>query len=140
MRAREQAGEGSVVPITVRQLEAVVRIAESLAKMTLSPVATEEHVNEAIHLFQVSTLDAASSGVGGAENLSPQMVQQIGTVETLLKRRIAIGSKANLAQIVREFDISHNLPENVVRHAVNILVARDEFGYINQRKRIKRKR
>ena len=30
----------------VRQLEAVVRIAESLAKMSLAPVATEEHVNE----------------------------------------------------------------------------------------------
>jgi DNA replication licensing factor MCM5 len=30
------SGNGSTVPITVRQLEAVIRISESLAKMTLS--------------------------------------------------------------------------------------------------------
>uniref|UniRef100_A0A672RBT8 DNA replication licensing factor MCM5 n=1 Tax=Sinocyclocheilus grahami TaxID=75366 RepID=A0A672RBT8_SINGR len=51
------------IPITVRQLEAVVRIAESLAKMKLQPIAGEEEVDEALRLFQVSTLDAALSGI-----------------------------------------------------------------------------
>lgn len=50
------------IPITVRQLEAVIRISESLAKLQLLPFATEVHVNEALRLFQVSTLDAAMSG------------------------------------------------------------------------------
>ena len=50
------------IPITVRQLEAIVRISESLAKMSLAPFATETHVDEALRLFQVSTLEAASSG------------------------------------------------------------------------------
>lgn len=45
-----------------RQLEAVIRISESLAKMQLLPFATEEHVSEALRLFQVSTLDAAMTG------------------------------------------------------------------------------
>jgi len=45
-----------------RQLEAVVRIAESLAKMRLAPFAVEADVDEALRLFQVSTLDAAMSG------------------------------------------------------------------------------
>lgn len=45
-----------------RQLEAIVRIAESLAKMKLQAVAGEEEVDEALRLFQVSTLDAALSG------------------------------------------------------------------------------
>lgn len=45
-----------------RQLEAVVRIAESLAKMKLQAIAGEEEVDEALRLFQVSTLDAALSG------------------------------------------------------------------------------
>jgi len=45
-----------------RQLEAIIRISESLAKMQLQAFATEVHVNEALRLFQVSTLDAASSG------------------------------------------------------------------------------
>ena len=45
-----------------RQLEAIVRISESLAKMRLAPFATEADVDEALRLFQVSTLDAAMSG------------------------------------------------------------------------------
>ena len=35
----------SKIPITVRQLEAIVRISESLAKMSLQSVATEHHVD-----------------------------------------------------------------------------------------------
>jgi len=50
------------VPITVRQLEAIIRIAESCAKMRLSEVATEDDVGTAIELFNVSTLQAARMG------------------------------------------------------------------------------
>ena len=50
------------MPITVRQLEAIVRISESLARMQLQPVATEAHVREAIDLFKISTMDAVKSG------------------------------------------------------------------------------
>ncbi len=51
-----------------RQLEAIVRISESLAKMTLSPHATEEHVDEAIRLFNHSTMSAIQSGAGVFHN------------------------------------------------------------------------
>ena len=50
------------ISITVRQLEAVIRISESLAKMRLALFVTDANVNEALRLFQVSTLDAAMSG------------------------------------------------------------------------------
>lgn len=39
-----------------------MRIAEALSKMRLQPFATEADVEEALRLFQVSTLDAALSG------------------------------------------------------------------------------
>lgn len=45
-----------------RQLEAIIRVSESLAKMQLQPFVTETHVDEALRLFQVSTLEAATSG------------------------------------------------------------------------------
>jgi len=52
-----------------RQLEAIIRISESLAKMQLQPFATETHIVEALRLFQVSTLNAAMSGsLAGNEN------------------------------------------------------------------------
>lgn len=49
-----------------------MRIAESLAKMKLQAVAGEEEVDEALRLFQVSTLDAALSG-----SLSGQWVGRV---------------------------------------------------------------
>lgn len=52
-----------------RQLEAIVRIAEALSKMKLQPFATEADVEEALRLFQVSTLDAALSGTLSGEHI-----------------------------------------------------------------------
>ncbi|KAG7421269.1 DNA replication licensing factor mcm5 [Fusarium oxysporum f. sp. rapae] len=49
--AEIEANTRSSIPITIRQLETIVSITESLAKLTLSPVATEAHVDEAIRLF-----------------------------------------------------------------------------------------
>lgn len=53
---------GSTIPITVRQLEAIVRMSESLAKMELLPFVEERHIDEALRLFQVSTLAAVATG------------------------------------------------------------------------------
>ena len=41
------------IPITVRQLEAVIRLSESIAKMSLNDVVNIHHVTEAHRLFQV---------------------------------------------------------------------------------------
>ena len=56
-REIEEEGEKRLaIPITVRQLEAIVRISESLAKMELKPFATDAHVDEAIRIFQVNLM------------------------------------------------------------------------------------
>ena len=58
----------SIIFLFTRQLEAIIRIAESQAKMRLAAFATDADVDEALRLFQVSTLDAATSGtLAGAE-------------------------------------------------------------------------
>ena len=56
----EDDDEGDV-PITVRQLEAIIRISEAIAKMTMSDIADDKHVDEAIRLFTNSTLNSATS-------------------------------------------------------------------------------
>ncbi|KAM0026201.1 putative DNA helicase [Helianthus debilis subsp. tardiflorus] len=55
-RQANETGESSAVPITVRQLEAMVRLSKSLAKMRLSNVANDNDVQEAIRLFNNSTI------------------------------------------------------------------------------------
>jgi DNA replication licensing factor MCM5 len=39
------------IPITVRQLEAIVRLSEAIAKMRLDQVVRPDHVTEAHRLF-----------------------------------------------------------------------------------------
>jgi len=57
-RDAEEEGGRLSIPITVRQLEAIIRISESLAKMELKSFATMAHVTEAIRIFKVSTLSS----------------------------------------------------------------------------------
>ena len=61
--SEDESSAGAAVPITVRQLEAIVRIAESLARMQLKTTAGREHVDEAIRLFNQATVDALKSGI-----------------------------------------------------------------------------
>lgn len=90
------------IPITVRQLEAIIRISESLAKMQLQPFATDVHVNEALRLFQVSTLDAASTGsLSGAEGFTTEEDHEmLNRIEKQLKRRFAIGTQVSEKNII----------------------------------------
>mmetsp|Transcript_30581 Transcript_30581/g.79786 ORF Transcript_30581/g.79786 Transcript_30581/m.79786 type:complete len:700 (-) Transcript_30581:2328-4427(-) len=52
----------NAIPITVRQLEAIVRLSESIAKICLMSEVTEEMVDEAYRLFQTATVDAIKHG------------------------------------------------------------------------------
>ena len=76
VREAKEADGGDVapIPVTVRQLEAMVRISESLARMELASQVTDRHVTAAIQLFHASTLDAVRSGISQAANLSDEQV------------------------------------------------------------------
>ncbi|KAA8585637.1 hypothetical protein FQN60_004331 [Etheostoma spectabile] len=123
------------IPITVRQLEAVVRIAESLAKMKLQAVAGEEEVDEALRLFQVSTLDAALSGsLSGVEGFTSQEDQEvISRVEKQLKRRFAIGSQVSEHSIVQDFT-KQKYPEHAIYKVLQLMLRRGELQHRMQRK------
>ena len=98
--------ERSSIPITVRQLEAIIRITESLAKLELSPIAHERHVEEAIRLFQASTMDAASQDpIGGMDPTgnSRSIMAEIREIEQELKRRLPIGWSTSYQTLRREF-------------------------------------
>jgi DNA replication licensing factor MCM5 len=102
MRERAKKGGAPAVPITVRQLEAITRVSESLAKMCLQPHVTEEHVQEALRLFEVSTIDAARSGVAEMVVLSPEQREELTLVETQIKQKLAIGATASKRHLVED--------------------------------------
>ena len=125
----------ATIPITVRQLEAIVRIAESLAKMSLSPFALEPHIDEALRLFQVSTLDAATSGsLTGAEGFTSDLDQEvIRRIERQLKNRFPIGCQVSEQRIIQDF-LKQNYPERSILTVINIMLRRGELQHRLQRK------
>jgi DNA replication licensing factor MCM5 len=106
----------------VRQLEAIVRISESLAKLSLSPIATETHVDEAIRLFLASTMDAVTQGEGQG---SRELMEEVGKVEDELRRRLPIGWSTSLATLKREFVDGRGYSEQSLNRALVVLQRRD---------------
>jgi DNA replication licensing factor MCM5 len=124
-----EANARSSIPITVRQLEAIVRISESLAKLTLSPVATEEHVDEAMRLFLASTMDAVNQG--GAQG-SREINDEANKVVAELKRRLPIGWGTSLATLRREMVEDKGFSEPALNRALMMLQRRDTIMFRHQ--------
>lgn len=139
MRTSNKEEKKSNIPITVRQLEAIVRISESLAKMELQPFATERHVEEAMRLFQVSTLDAAHSGdLAGAEGFTTEEEHHnLLRLEKQLKKRFAIGSQVSEFSIVQDF-LKQKYPERAIYKVLYLMIRRGELQHRMQRKMLYR--
>ncbi|XP_005104462.1 DNA replication licensing factor mcm5-A [Aplysia californica] len=130
-----ETGKRISIPITVRQLEAIIRIAESQAKMRLSPFATDADVDEALRLFQVSTLDAATSGnLAGAEGFTTEEDRELlGRIEKQVKRRFVIGSQVSEHAIIQDFT-KQKYPERAVTKVLSLMLRRGEIQHRMQRK------
>lgn len=121
-RAEIEANVRSSIPITVRQLEAIVRITESLAKLSLSPIAAEAHVDEAIRLFLASTMDAVMQGEGQG---GKELMEESSKIEEELKRRLPIGWSTSLATLRREFVDGRGYTEQALNRALIVMQRRD---------------
>ncbi|KAF6264625.1 MCM2/3/5 family-domain-containing protein [Scenedesmus sp. NREL 46B-D3] len=75
-------GSHSAYRITVRQLEALVRLSEAMARVALSPSVTGEHVAEAAKLLKASILKVDVSDLEMDEDdLADMMAEQQGRAE-----------------------------------------------------------
>ncbi|KAJ4268304.1 minichromosome maintenance protein 5 [Fusarium torreyae] len=127
--AEMEANTRSSIPITVRQLEAIVRITESLAKLTLSPIATETHVDEAIRLFLCSTMDAVNQG---SNQGSRELNDEVNRLEAELKRRLPIGWSTSLSTLRREMVEGKGYSEQALNRSLMVLQRRDTIMFRNQ--------
>ncbi|KAI9485967.1 MAG: MCM2/3/5 family-domain-containing protein [Benjaminiella poitrasii] len=126
----------STIPITVRQLEAIIRISESLAKMTLSPTVKEKHVDEAIRLFKYSTMDAVQNG--GADGMTrSDIMAEVQVIEQDIQKRLPVGSQAPVAKIVSDY-LNRGYSEAAIRRALTILGRREVLLFRAQGKMVLR--
>ncbi|PCH33364.1 MCM-domain-containing protein [Wolfiporia cocos MD-104 SS10] len=123
--------ERSSIPITVRQLEAIIRISESLAKLTLSPVVRNHHVEEAIRLFKCSTMDAVSAG--SADGLSRgELNDEMNKIEKEIRRRLPIGWSTSYQSLVREFVTQQGYSSHALERTLFVLEKREIIRFSGQ--------
>jgi len=136
------AGEDGqkAIPITVRQLEAIIRISESLARTTLSPVATERHVEQAVQLFKESTEDAASRGVQGEGMGSPEAFAELNKAEKCIRERVGVGMSVPEQALCQDLSSRNGVSEASVRKALAVMIQRGEMELRSQGRYVCRKR
>lgn len=132
-----EADQRSSIPVTVRQLEAIVRITEALAKMTLSAYATERHVDEAIRLFTVSTMNAVNSGQMMEGVVRGDMLKEVETVERDIRRRLPVGSRIQHRVLVDELK-RKDYTDTAIAKAIQIMLRRDQLRQTNQARTLER--
>jgi DNA replication licensing factor MCM5 len=130
-----EADERSTIPITVRQLEAIIRISESLAKLQLSPVANEHHVDEAIRLFQASTMDAASQGITA---VSKETQDQVKRIEREIRKRLPVGFSTSYSTLRKEFVLGKNYNQLSLDKALYIMEKQSAITFRSQRQNVLR--
>ena len=60
--------------------------------MQLQNVVTGEHIEKAVNLFTVSTMDAANSGLLDSVAINDEQRQEMINIEEQIKRRVAFGA------------------------------------------------
>ena len=124
--------KGNDIPVTVRQLEAIIRLSEAIAKMSLSSTVTKNNVIEAHRLFQVSTLSAAGSNkiyrIPNEENAKEML-----RIEEAIKRRLGIGQRIQTQRIIEELLSKFN-SQNLIQNAIINLINNGSLKYHNEKK------
>jgi len=120
----KREGSGATIPITVRQLEAIVRIAESLAKMELLDVAGVKHVEEAKRLFLAATM-AASNTNRGLDPKTDDERKEVERAEELILNRVTHGSRIQRTVLVNYLVGDLRLSDRIAKMAIHYLVVKE---------------
>lgn len=132
----------SAIPITVRQLEALVRISESLAKIRLDSEVRSEDVNEALRLFRVSTMAANATDQTNTESTLQSLAnannrEEIDRAQGFLRSRLAIGSTVNKQKIMEEAS-GQGYNFLTIARVISVMAQRGEILERNQGRLLKR--
>jgi DNA replication licensing factor MCM5 len=136
----------AAIPITVRQLEALVRLSESLAKMRLDTQVQSQDVTEALRLFKVSTMAAnaadenmaATAGSAGYSSvIGGGSREEMERTEAFLRSRLTLGSLVNKQRVIEEA-AGQGFNAVLVARAMGIMASRGDILERNQGRLIKR--
>lgn len=116
--------KGDSIPITVRQLEAIIRISESLAKMELRDDVDVGHVEESVRLFMRSTMDSSNKN---REDLEPEEREEVEKAQEQLRRLVPRGGRKNVWQLESLLVQTAGFDEKTAKRAINLMKLKGEF-------------
>lgn len=125
------SGKTPIIQITPRQLESLVRITESLARMRLDVLASRSDAEEAIRLFKTATVDAINSGVAD-QTLTEAQSEFVLRIEEALRRRVALGATVEHNRLLSEL-ARMGFDAKLVDRAIYAMVKREELEWRKQR-------
>ncbi|GAA5990009.1 hypothetical protein JCM11641_000583 [Rhodosporidiobolus odoratus] len=131
--------ERSSIPITVRQLEAIIRISESLAKIELKTEVLDAHVDEAIRLFKFSTMDAVRAGnIDGMTK--GELMEEIDAIEKDLRQRNKLGTGRTMPySSLRNYYVQQRgYTQHAFDRCLMILERSDVIQFLQQRRMVRR--
>jgi len=122
-RMRSDQSGKSPIPITVRQLEAIIRMSEAFAKMEMREDVTEAHVKDALELFTMSTLDSANKDRGaGSEQISPEERDELQKAEEQIRKLVPRGGRKSKSQLESLLVSAGGVDERTARRAINMML------------------
>jgi DNA replication licensing factor MCM5 len=135
----------AAIPITVRQLEALVRLSESLAKMRLDSEVQPQDVTESLRLFRVSTMaansaDQTSSSSDATLSVTAPNRQEMERTESFLRSRLVVGGMMVNKQRIIEEAVGQGFNAVLVARALSVMVSRGELMERNQGRLLRRVR
>ncbi|KAJ3330565.1 minichromosome maintenance protein 5 [Blyttiomyces sp. JEL0837] len=141
----------ATIPITIRQLEAIIRISESIAKISLSPTTNQRHVTEAIRLFNISTMNAIQMGQGSSVIMTNSfklrinwhvefqqgldvgaLSADVNKIQSHIRRRLPVGSRISSRNLKDEL-INQNFTDATIDKAIGILLQKEVLQYEKRR-------
>ncbi|GAA5893756.1 hypothetical protein JCM6882_003087 [Rhodosporidiobolus microsporus] len=131
--------ERSSIPITVRQLEAIIRISESLAKVELKTEVLDTHVDEAIRLFKFSTMDAVRAGnIDGMTK--GELMEEIEAIEKDLRQRNKLGTGRTMpySSLRNHYVQQRGFTQHAFDRCLMILERSDVIQFLQQRRMVRR--
>lgn len=87
------------IPLTVRQLEAIIRMSEAFARMSLSKIVTEKHVDLAIEVFKESTMKAVNDGHYLDGMVRQDQMQKVRSCADKILKNLSVGSAKTVSSL-----------------------------------------
>ena len=113
------------IPITVRQLEAIIRLSESIAKMRLSEKVEKQDILKANDIFLISTMNSLKSGIKTLI-YNPEKKNTLMKIEEYIRNKLPINNRVSVANLEEDLEmIFHDI--DLISEAIALMITKGEL-------------